>query len=823
MIDFPLATHVDAALRLGTWMPDQHVEAVRRGAECWRCPLLDSRRGPVPPSLPDGYTFLVVAEAPGVTEVKTGTTLIGASGREVRTALREAGADMNRTGFTNTIMCQPEGGDLKRYLRDVKRQGLDSPIDCCRPRLTHELTKAKFALLMGGASLQGVGISSSVMSVRGTPVQIPNGPRAVPTPHAAFVLRDEGRSFRPIFRADIKKAVRISRGGDTWRDPVYFVARSADEIDNFLAVPRPFVAVDTETDGVDEWTCNLRRIGIGTGVEVMIYSPLSVQGHYLLPEHERQAQTRAIAARLPHANTAFHNFYGYDSAVLARHGVQADEAKMFDTLIGHRIGPTSELPHRLDFLGSLYTDGPYWKQDVKHSNVKSDDVLDKYLAHDVAVTALSAPYVKQNLVGQEHIYMTDVEMSRVGRSMSALGIWIDSARRAEFALEYQKKEARLLAEFRSVTGRDVNPNSPKQMQQLLYHDLGLTIMEDHMTESGEASTDENTLLDLLSIGVDKRAEKVIHAIIGCREAGKILGTYTGRVENGVVVGGPPVHSDGRLRTGWNPGKVTGRWSSGDPCNLTAVPKKLRAQFRPRKGKKFVGADMSALELRILALLSKDQPMLDAFAAFDAGKGPDVHTINACRIFRCEPAAVTDEVRTFCKRVIFGRAYGAQAPKIYQTLSLMRTDDLRPLFPHITLQEVERFLNLWTADHPAVTEWQKKLLLGYRAQGFLESPWHRRRRHFIGGENPQEEVNFPIQSGAADLQNSAVAALVAAYPFDFGRGVGLVLQVHDQLVVECPEADAERVKTIIEQSMTRRIDGLLFSAKAKIGDDWKEIS
>ena len=795
------------------------------GARCDLCPLVNSGRGPVPSANPSGAEFFVVAEAPGTTEVERGAPLIGASGKEIRTALRDAGADLGTVAFANALACQPPD-DLKKYLQRCKREGAASPVSCCKPRLENELSTARFVLLMGGASLAALDVKGSITKLRGTPVRLSSGIRALPILHAAFVLRDEGRTMRPILRADVIKAVRIAHGGDTWRDPPYFVARSAVEIDNFLAVERPYLAVDTETDGIDPWTCGLRRIGIGTAEGVMIYAPKSVHGHALMPTHEIEACTRVFGAafqRLP--SLVFHNYWGFDSIVLHQQRMPVRDAAVHDSMVGHAIGPTSELPHRLDFLGSMYTDAPYWKDDVKMSNVPSDAVLDKYLSFDVAVTALAAPFVGRNLVQaqQEHVYGIDTEMWRIGRSMSALGVHINPAKQLQFAMEYQLKSDRLHKELAQVAGRDVNPNSPKQMQQLLYRDLGLPALEEHATDSGDTSTDESTLLDLLSLGVDKQAEKIIHAILGCREAEKVLGTYTGHVTNGELEGGPPIHADGRLRTTWRPGKTTGRWGSAQPVNMQNIIKKLRAMYEPAPGNVFVAADFSALELRILAVLAGDEVLVQAFKNFDAKTGPDVHTMNACALFRCDAKAVSDEIRTFTKRFVFGLSYGAAPPKIFQTLSLLRDDNLKPLFPHITLPEIERIYNRWWEAHPAIVAWQKRLIIGWRSRGYIASGRHGRKRFFIGGENHEEMKNFPIQSYAADLQNEAVKSFVDAYPFDYVRGTGLILQVHDQLVVECPAGDAERVKQIMEWSMQKRVGDMLFPAAAKIAGDWKAVS
>jgi len=357
-------------------IPAHHIPAAEAGAECQRCPLLDCGAGPVPPTVPpDGpIDLLVVAEAPGPIEVEKGETLIGPSGREVRQALADAGADPSRVAYTNAILCRPPGGELENFLRDCKRAGTPSPIECCRPRLLREVSRAKFTIVVGGASVKATGVGNSVMNLRGTPVTLPHGGPGLVTLHPAFVLRDNGRVMRGVFRYDIAKAVRLARGENTWADPPFETPTTAAALAHALEmrVCGDPIAVDTETDGVDAWTCNIRRIGVGSRARVVIYSPLSVDGQWLIPELERRACNRVLAeffARpLPFV---FQNFFGFDSIVLSRHGMPVNETNLFDTLIGHHIGPTSELPHGLDFLGSIYTDAPYWKDLTKHE--KRDD------------------------------------------------------------------------------------------------------------------------------------------------------------------------------------------------------------------------------------------------------------------------------------------------------------------------------------------------------------------------------------------------------------------------------------------------------------------
>src|SRR5688572_29543648 len=185
----------------------QHVAAYQAGARCDICPLHNLHRGPVPPTLPPGASaidFLVVAEAPGPMEVDEGQTLIGPSGKEVRSAIDAGGIDSRSVSYTNALLCQPPGGNLEDYLRSCKKQGKPSPLECCKPRLHNELARARYALYVGGASIKAAGVGEGPMKLRGTPLS--GTPPGLGTLHPAFVLRDQGKVMRPIFRFDVAKA-----------------------------------------------------------------------------------------------------------------------------------------------------------------------------------------------------------------------------------------------------------------------------------------------------------------------------------------------------------------------------------------------------------------------------------------------------------------------------------------------------------------------------------------------------------------------------------------------------------------------------------------
>lgn len=173
--------------------------------------------------------------------------------------------------------------------------------------------------------------------------------------------------------------------------------------------------------------------------------------------------------------------------------------------------------------------------------------------------------------------------------------------------------------------------------------------------------------------------------------------------------------------------------------------------------------------------------------------------------------------------VYALTYAAEPPKIYQTLSLLRDDNLKPLFPGITLQEIERVYALYWQLHPAIPTWRKKLTHMWRAQRYLQTQFHKRRRYFIGGESTTEFPAFMVSGSCADMHNDAIRAFVREYPFDFVNHRGLLVNGHDQLVAECAEYEVEHVKGIMKRVMEKHSGGVFYPAEPKVGRDWKAVS
>lgn len=474
-----------------------------------------------------------------------------------------------------------------------------------------------------------------------------------------------------------------------------------------------------------------------------------------------------------------------------------------------------------------------------------DQREDVYLSYDVAVTHAATQWVIAGIKSsnQEQIYDLDVACAKVGRQMASLGVCTDIEKRRAFAHEYQGTADRLRKEFIEVCewkpkpGVDPNPASYPQVARLLYDEFGLPVLG--TTDTGAPSTGESVLLELLGSGVDDRARRTIHALLGWREVDKLQGTYVGRERPNnddqeakynpqlKLYGGLPIHPDGRIRCTWKVyGTMSGRWSSSP--NMQNIPKKLRAMFVAPPGYVLVGADYSALELRLQALEAGDRILIPAFAAFDSGTGPDVHKVNTCTIFgitleqlEAKGPDGVQKARDFGKRYVYAGQYGAGDKRIFQTLSLLRDDDFNPVFPGLTLSSIEATTKVWWAAHPEIVKWRKDVIAMWRRNGFVEELATYRRRHFIGGEDPEEMWSHRIQGRAAGMQNTAILKFATAYPHWGDRG--LIINGHDQQVAVAKEDEADDVKKTMAWSMDTTIGPMRFPAEAKIGHSWKDVS
>lgn len=374
---------------------------------------------------------------------------------------------------------------------------------------------------------------------------------------------------------------------------------------------------------------------------------------------------------------------------------------------------------------------------------------------------------------------SDLELPLTGvlTELELHGVQIDSSILEQIGIECQKELARLEQRAHAIVGRPFNVNSPRQLESLLFDEFGLKPLKRTKTSR---STDAATLEALTD------QHELPQVILEIRQVSKLKGTYIDALPQLVDP------STGRVHTSWEQAvAATGRLSSSDP-NLQNIPirselgRKIRAAFTAPPGTQLVSADYSQIELRVLAHLSQDQVLLDAFRT-----GQDIHTRTAMEIFEVDESRITRELRTRAKAVNFGVIYGQGENGLAKALGIPRA-------------EAARFIAAYFRRYEGVRRFMNKTLDDARAGGAVRSLLGRRRLlPEIGSANRSVRLaaeriamNMPIQGTAADIMKLSMLAL-AKPPTP---GARMVLTVHDELVFEVPIPELQEAVPKIRQAM-----------------------
>jgi DNA polymerase-1 len=528
--------------------------------------------------------------------------------------------------------------------------------------------------------------------------------------------------------------------------------------------------------------------------------------------------------------------------VLKQHfGVDVDP--LMDTILLHR-SVESELPHKLGYVGSVYTDVTAWKDAHTAAVASTDEELGTYCAIDCVVTARSLPKLADavKLRSQGHVVAFDHKVQEVCVGIHRVGMLVDMKRRHEEAGRLTTEMTQWSAETRRCAGKpDMNLNSTPQLRTLLFKDWRLTPAA--YTKLGDPSTNDESLRLIRTQNRDNpQVTEFIDSLRRFRRASKEYGTYVKRmVPYGQPIDGLSfrdedeeeeaarglIMSDGRVRPDYNAhGTTSGRLSSSNP-NAQNWPKHLRAMIVPAPGNVIVGADADQLELRIIAAVAQIDLYLDVFT-----KGGDPHAMTASLMFgrnfdSLEPKSEQwDKLRKIAKSIKYASFYGSGDETVHNLVTSAEDAKGNLMYPDLTLREIATLRRRWLSGIPQLPRWWESALDEYRSNGFVLDPVVGRRRDFLDGENMNEIVNFPIQSAGAHIIHLSTFDLIKDIPFEkWGPGTGLIAQVHDALYVECPESEASWVADCIKHHMNRVVPGLpgvAFSAKPKAGRNWGEV-
>ena len=544
-------------------------------------------------------------------------------------------------------------------------------------------------------------------------------------------------------------------------------------------------AVDTETTSLDPFKARL--VGISLCVEAgnAAYIPV---GHRYPGAGDQLALDYVLAKLKPWLEDAQAPKLGqhlkYDIHVFANHGIHVRGAA-HDTLLqsyvleSHKSHDMDDLAERHLSIKTISYDEVTGKGAARIGFEQvSIERAAEYAAEDADITLRLHQVLYPQVAADEkllHIYR-DIELPAmpVLQAMERNGVLLDVKLLAELSGEFGAKMLTIEANAHAQAGQPFNLNSPKQIQEILFDKQGLKPLK--KTPTGQPSTDEDSLEQL---ALDHPLPKLI---LEYRSLAKLKSTYSDKL--------PGMTNPGTGRVHTNYGQaiaVTGRLSSNDP-NLQNIPirtaegRRIREAFIAPPGCVIISADYSQIELRIMAHISQDESLLKAFAA-----GEDIHRATAAEIFGGTPAEVSSEQRRYAKVINFGLIYGMSAFGLARQLGLERS-------------AAQQYMERYFARYPGVDAYMKRTRETARTQGYVETVFGRRLwLAEIKSPNPARRqgaeraaINAPMQGTAADLIKLAMIA-VDQWLMSERLATRLIMQVHDELVLEVPQAERDLVK------------------------------
>lgn len=779
--------------------PRPEFDARAHGANCDECPLQAQR--PVGPEKalqpPVGRKSLVIlGESPGEREDEEGRPFIGPAGKRLAKTLGTVGLDREEVHVTNTVLCRP--------LAKMKPAEWNKAIECCAPRLDRELPANSVVLACGNKSFQYLTGKGQITNWMGAPHESLQGHIVLPSIHPAFALRKP--AYIPVFKEFTKRAAALARGVlPQWTWPKLVTkgpyAPFLKELLNAKAV-----AVDIENFPD---TGRIRCIGVGTD-RLAVSVPIPPDGD-ATPEDIQLL--RAVLAS--DSLKVLHNSQ-FDLFELKQHGwvVKGD---VYDTLLAHAV-VAPQLPHDLSFVAASEFHAPRWKTEFK---VVGDDKrkggaaafsgpLEKllpYNAKDVVMTGKLFIRLNRRLesVHNGPALLTEYhDLNKIAMKMREWGILTAQDNLKEHKEALGQLLGDLNRRFRALISNNPDYNLGANGQNpsianLFFNKFQLPAVS-WSKESGAPSLDSKALTSYVGTYATTMplVADVARVVLAYRKFSKLKGSYVDTL---------PVDVEGFVHPSWKIyGTRTGRWSATDPA-IQTIPKmvkyklpdgreiiiKLRNLFQARPGYILVEADYSQLELRIVALLSGDEKLLEWYRA-----GYDVHTMNAKEIWAKDWGTKSEEQRTKCrdlaKRVVYGLNYGGSAETVWKSLIVD--------FPGLQLAAIEHVVSGWFKNHPQIESWQYALIEKAKEDKFIEEPLSGRRQHYHDGiVKPTEVLNFPIQGAAGTLANRAVKAISSQLNW---TDEALLAQIHDSALAETVIDKKAKLISIVRDSMEQEV-------------------
>ena len=482
----------------------------------------------------------------------------------------------------------------------------------------------------------------------------------------------------------------------------------------------------------------------------------------------------------------------YDLTVLANYGIHLS-GPLFDTMLAHYL-IQPELRHNMDYLAEIYLNyktihieeliGPKGRGQKNMGDLEPKDIY-KYACEDADVTLrLMKPLAEELRKNSLEEVFQNIEMPLmpVLARMERNGVVLDTETLREVENDFTARLQTLEKDIYELAGHEFTINSPRQVGEVLFGELKLS-EKVKKTKSGQYSTSEEVLRDLHS------KHPIVQKILDYRGLKKLLSTY---VEALPKLINP---ATGHIHTSFNQAvTATGRLSSSNP-NLQNIPvrgedgREIRKAFIPEEGEIFFSADYSQIELRIMAHLSGDEHMIEAFNA-----GHDVHAATAARIFHKDIKDISQDERRKAKTANFGIIYGISAFGLAERMDVSRT-------------EAKELIDSYFEMYPKIKEYIAKAVDTAREKGYIETEFGRRRylpdinsrNAVVRGYAERNAVNAPIQGTAADIIKIAMIRVQQRLDAE-GCKARMMLQVHDELNFSVPTDEFDKVKRIVIEEM-----------------------
>ena len=570
-----------------------------------------------------------------------------------------------------------------------------------------------------------------------------------------------------------------------------------DNLDDMVAIRDFFmtkqaVSLDTETTSTQAIEAELVGLSFAVEEHKAYYVPV--------PAEREQAQTIVNIFKPLYEHPKILKIgqnIKYDLEVLAAYGVKL-AGPMFDTMIAHYL-IQPELRHNMDFMAEVYLHyrtihideliGSKGKKQLSMRDLAPEQVYE-YAAEDADVTLMLKNKLEPELerIGASSLF-ADIEMPLmpVLASMELGGVRIDTESLAETSNILTKRMNDLELRIHSLAGREFNVSSPKQVGEVLFDEMKITD-KPKKTKTGQYVTSEEVLQTL------RGKHEIVADILEHRGLKKLLGTYVDALPKLINP------RTGHIHTSFNQTvTATGRLSSSDP-NLQNIPvrgedgKEIRRAFVPEPGCLFFSADYSQIELRVMAHLSGDENMIEAFR-----EGHDIHAATAAKIYKVGMDEVTRDQRTKAKRANFGIIYGITVFGLAERLDISR-------------DEARQLIDGYFETFPRVRDYMEQAKEQARTQGYVETLFHRRRylpdinsrNATVRGFAERNAINAPIQGTAADIIKVAMIRIAERFAREGVRSK-MMLQVHDELNFSVLPEEKEIVERIVIEEMQGAFD------------------